>query len=212
MRDADGRRAPTGRRRSTGASGGRRAYAMHWTTAPARNTTNSGRYPASAPTVAAPRAAADVPDHRGAHRHPRAARRQGDPGPRPGGPAARDRRRPPAVPLCRPADEPRQQGAPRERQRDRHTQARGGQAELAQVDGERDPEKAVAERPHGLRDEDRSDLRLTNGRHVLSISSGGGVPMNPVERVLYRELAELLDRLAASVPEGSLEHIRASTL
>src|SRR5439155_1569021 len=122
MRDADGRRAPTGRRRSTGASGGRRAY----------------------------------------------------------------------VPLCRPADEPRQQGAPGERQRDRHTQARGGQAELAQVDGERDPEKAVAERPHGLRDEDRSDLRLTNSRHVLSISAGGGVPMNPVERVLYRELAELL--------------------
>src|SRR2546422_3805476 len=74
-----------------------------------------------------------------------------------------------------------------------------------------DPEKAVAERPHGLRDEDRSDLRLTNGRHVLSISSGGGVPMNPVERVLYRELAELLDRLAASVPEGSLEQIRASS-
>jgi len=35
--------------------------------------------------------------------------------------------------------------------------------------------------------------------------------MNPVERVLYRELAELLDRLAASVPEGSLEHIRASS-
>src|SRR5207244_3759086 len=119
--------------------------------------------------------------------------------------------RAPAVPLCRPADEPCEQGAPRERQRDRHTQARGGQAELAQVDGERDPEKAVAERPHGLRDEDRSDLRLTNGRHVLSISSGGGVPMNPVERVLYRELAELLDRLAASVPEGSLEHIRASS-
>src|SRR2546428_3208439 len=69
----------------------------------------------------------------------------------------------------------------------------------------------AAERPHGLRDEDRSDLRLTNGRHVLSISSGGGVPMNPVERVLYRELAELLDRLAASVPEGSLEQIRASS-
>src|SRR5207247_1625104 len=48
------------------------------------------------------------------------------------------------------------------------------------------------------------------GRHVLSISSGG-VPMNPVERVLNRELSELLDRLAASVPEGSLEQIRASS-
>ena len=35
--------------------------------------------------------------------------------------------------------------------------------------------------------------------------------MNPVERVLYRELTELLDRLAASVPEGSLEQIRASS-
>src|SRR2546428_648928 len=142
MRDADGRRAPTGRRRSTGSSGGTRAYATHWSAGP--------------------------------------------------------------------ADEPRQQGGPGERQRDRHTQARGRQAELAQVDGERDPEKAVAERPHGLRDEDRCNLRLTNSRHVLSISSGG-VPMNPVERVLYRELAELLDRLAASVPEGSLEQIRASS-
>ena len=35
--------------------------------------------------------------------------------------------------------------------------------------------------------------------------------MNPVERVLYRDLTELLDRLAASVPEGSLEHIRAGS-
>ena len=35
--------------------------------------------------------------------------------------------------------------------------------------------------------------------------------MNPVERVLNRELSELLDRLAASVPEGSLEQIRASS-
>ena len=35
--------------------------------------------------------------------------------------------------------------------------------------------------------------------------------MNPVERVLYRELTELLDRLAASVPEGGLEQIRASS-
>src|SRR3989442_837924 len=117
----------------------------------------------------------------------------------------------PTAPLGGAAEERCQRGAPGGRQGDRHTQARGGQAELAQVDGERDPEKAVAECPHGLRDEDRSDLRLTNGRHVLSISSGGGVPMNPVERVLYRELAELLDRLAASVPEGSLEQIRASS-
>ena len=35
--------------------------------------------------------------------------------------------------------------------------------------------------------------------------------MNAVERVLDRELADLLDRLAASVPEGSLEQIRASS-
>jgi hypothetical protein len=35
--------------------------------------------------------------------------------------------------------------------------------------------------------------------------------MNPVERVLYRDLTDLLDRLAASVPEASLEHIRASS-
>jgi hypothetical protein len=34
--------------------------------------------------------------------------------------------------------------------------------------------------------------------------------MNAVERVLYRELTELLDRLAASVPEGSLDQIRVS--
>src|SRR5207247_7288811 len=74
-----------------------------------------------------------------------------------------------------------------------------------------DPEKSVAEGPHGLRREDGQDIRLTKGRHVLSIASGGGVPMNPVERVLYRELTELLDRLAASVPGGSLEQIRASS-
>src|SRR2546430_14054181 len=35
--------------------------------------------------------------------------------------------------------------------------------------------------------------------------------MNPVERVLYRELTELLDRLAASLPQGSLEQVRASS-
>ena len=34
--------------------------------------------------------------------------------------------------------------------------------------------------------------------------------MNPVERVLYQELTRLLDRLAASVPDGSLEKIRAA--
>jgi hypothetical protein len=34
--------------------------------------------------------------------------------------------------------------------------------------------------------------------------------MNPVERVLYQELTQLLDRLAASVPDGSLEKIRAA--
>ena len=34
--------------------------------------------------------------------------------------------------------------------------------------------------------------------------------MNPVERVLCQELTRLLDRLAASVPDGSLEKIRAA--
>ncbi len=34
--------------------------------------------------------------------------------------------------------------------------------------------------------------------------------MNPVERVLYQELTQLLDRLSTSVPEGSLETIRAA--
>lgn len=34
--------------------------------------------------------------------------------------------------------------------------------------------------------------------------------MNPVERILYQELTQLLDRLAASVPDGSLEKIRAA--
>ena len=34
--------------------------------------------------------------------------------------------------------------------------------------------------------------------------------MNPVERVLYQELTQLLDRLATSVPDGSLERIRAA--
>ena len=34
--------------------------------------------------------------------------------------------------------------------------------------------------------------------------------MNPVERVLSQELTRLLDRLAASVPDGSLEKIRAA--
>src|SRR2546428_10060503 len=116
-----------------------------------------------------------------------------------------------SVPLGGGAEDPRQGRASSESQRDRHTQARGAQAEVAQIDGEDDPEKSVAEGPHGLRREDGQDIRLTKGRHVLSIASGGGVPMNPVERVLYRELTELLDRLAASVPEGSLEQIPAST-
>ena len=35
--------------------------------------------------------------------------------------------------------------------------------------------------------------------------------MNPVERVLYDEVTRLLDRLATSVPEGSLERLRASS-
>jgi hypothetical protein len=34
--------------------------------------------------------------------------------------------------------------------------------------------------------------------------------MNPVERVLHKELTELLDRLATSVPEGDFESIRAT--
>ena len=34
--------------------------------------------------------------------------------------------------------------------------------------------------------------------------------MNPVERILYQELTQLLDRLATSVPDGSLERIRAA--
>ncbi len=34
--------------------------------------------------------------------------------------------------------------------------------------------------------------------------------MNPVERALYQELTQLLDRLAGSVPEGSLDKIRAA--
>ena len=34
--------------------------------------------------------------------------------------------------------------------------------------------------------------------------------MNPVERVLYQELTQLLDRLATSVPDGGLERIRAA--
>src|SRR2546426_2963555 len=114
-------------------------------------------------------------------------------------------RRPPRPPLFPPTT------LSRSSQGDRHTQARGAQAEVAQIDGEDDPEESVAEGPHGLRREDGQDIRLTKGRHVLSIASGGGVPMNPVERVLYRELTELLDRLAASVPEGSLEQIRASS-
>jgi hypothetical protein len=34
--------------------------------------------------------------------------------------------------------------------------------------------------------------------------------MNPVERVLDEEVDHLLDRLATSVPEGSLERVRAA--
>jgi hypothetical protein len=34
--------------------------------------------------------------------------------------------------------------------------------------------------------------------------------MNPLERTLYQELTQLLDRLSASVPEGSLDTIRAA--
>lgn len=35
--------------------------------------------------------------------------------------------------------------------------------------------------------------------------------MNPMERMLSNELARLIDRLAASIPEGSLERIRTVT-
>lgn len=35
--------------------------------------------------------------------------------------------------------------------------------------------------------------------------------MNPVERTLSQELTRLLDRLAASMPEGSLDKIRAAS-
>jgi hypothetical protein len=34
--------------------------------------------------------------------------------------------------------------------------------------------------------------------------------MNPVDRVLYQELAGLLDRIATSLPEGGFEAIRAA--
>ena len=34
--------------------------------------------------------------------------------------------------------------------------------------------------------------------------------MNPMERVLFQELTRLLDRLAASMADGSLERIRAA--
>jgi hypothetical protein len=34
--------------------------------------------------------------------------------------------------------------------------------------------------------------------------------MNPVERTLSQELTQLLDRVAASVPEGSLDKIRGA--
>lgn len=34
--------------------------------------------------------------------------------------------------------------------------------------------------------------------------------MNPVERVLYEQVTDLLDRLATSVPEGSLERVRTT--
>jgi len=157
------------------------------------------------------RADRDVAENRGEHDEPRITRRQEDHGRDGRERAERQQGRARAVPLCRAADEPRKGRASSESQRDRHTHARGVQAEVAQIDREDDPEKSVAEGPRGLRTEDGQDIRLTKGRHVLSITSGGGVPMNPVERVLYRELTELLDRLAASVPEGSLEQIRASS-
>lgn len=35
--------------------------------------------------------------------------------------------------------------------------------------------------------------------------------MNAVERVLYEEVTHLLDRLATSVPEGSLERVRTES-
>src|SRR2546426_4343257 len=66
-------------------------------------------------------------------------------------------RRPPRPPLFPPTT------LSRSSQRDRHTQARGAQAEVAQIDGEDDPEKSVAEGPHGLRREDGQDIRLTKG-------------------------------------------------
>src|SRR5262249_35027443 len=52
-------------------------------------------------------------------------------------------------------------------------------------------------------------FRLTLYQHVLSIEGPRRCPMNPVERVLDDELARLLDRLAASVPGGSLGAVSA---
>src|SRR5205085_1905937 len=54
---------------------------------------------------------------------------------------------------------------------------------------------------------------LTNTQHVLSIedpNESGGAVMNAVDVMLQDELGRLMDRLAATVPGGSLEATSAT--
>src|SRR5260370_16826762 len=51
---------------------------------------------------------------------------------------------------------------------------------------------------------------LTNSSSCDEYISRWRCLMNPVERALYQELTQLLDRLAASMPEGSVDMIRAA--
>ena len=49
------------------------------------------------------------------------------------------------------------------------------------------------------------DVNSTDVEYMLrEADEAGGVPMNSVDRVLYEELTNLVDRLATSVPNGSL--------
>jgi hypothetical protein len=49
------------------------------------------------------------------------------------------------------------------------------------------------------------DLNSTYDEYTnQEAEKAGGVPMNPVDRVLYQELTHLIDRLSTTVPNGSL--------
>jgi hypothetical protein len=63
-----------------------------------------------------------------------------------------------------------------------------------------------------VRTAERANDRLTETQHLYSIrppvSGEWRDPVNTMERLLHDEISRLMDRLAATVPEGGIERMR----